>query len=289
RLLFPRAADAVLVAGEAKAPPSALESKTAGESESHSSFARLGARRSWSLGVVSRDAKPSVDLAKAIATLVTKPAFASSFKKLMRDRFSLKVAVKPLTDKALPKGAFAQTYDWTVSQRDDYYGPVMVEEASKTAKPDPKAKPKPKPAPAKEKVVARFRIEDVIVTEGGRTFVAYSQNEATETLLARLNDAIKGTSKSPWSQRDGFAAFADTSAASGALIAIDGLTRLVATDPGRATIFLSELPEGGRGTFSLATSALKNGAGGTSTTSSFLSRDALRGAFEVVRLLDRWF
>ena len=290
RLLFPRAADAVAVAGEAKPEATTGESNVAAMTDTSSTAARLGNRRSWSLGIVQRDAKPSIDLAKAVAALVTKPSFAATIKKLMRDRGSFKIGVKPLTDKQLPKGAFAQTYDCTLSMLE--YAPYVVAEApvasSGTPKPKPKAKPAPKEPKEKEKVVAHFRIDDVIAFDAGRTFVAWSQNEGPAPLIARLNDAMKGTSKDPWSARDGFSAFADTSAASGALIAIDGLARFIASNPARATSWLADLPSGGRGTFSLMTTSAKAGAGGTSTTSSFLSRDALMGTLELFRLADHY-
>ena len=288
RLLFPRAADTVAVAGESKAQATTGEAKVAEMTELPSATARLGNRRSWSLGIVQRDAKPSIDLAKAIAALVTKPSFASTVKKLMHDRAAIKIGVKPLTDKQLPKGAFGQTYDCSISMLETYAPTVVVVEApgGSTSKPPPK--PKAKPAAPKEKSVVHFRIDDVIAFDGGRTFVAWSQNEGSDALIARLVDAIKGTSKDPWSQRDGFAAFADTSAASGALIAIDGLAHLVATNPVRANTWLADLPDGGRGTFSLTTTSTKAGAGGTSTTSSYLSRDALLGALELFRMADRY-
>ena len=298
RLLFPRATDAVAVAGDATAQPSTVDGKSGPLSDPPSSIARLGGRRSWSLGIVQRDAKPSIDLAKGIAALVTRTSFAGTLKKLTRDRFSLKIGVKALADKLMPKGAFGQTYDCSVSMREDR-GPVVVETtaipsgtSTPTPTPTPTAKPKPKPkaeAPPKETVVARFRIDDVIVADAGRTFVAWSQNEGPEPLLVRLNEAIKGSSKAPWSQRDGFAAFADTSAASGAIVAVDGLARILSSDAAGVTGWLSELPQGGRGTFSLATTSTKNGGAGSSTTSSFLSRDALVGTFELFRMLDRVF
>ena len=258
RMMFPRSADAVVLAGA----PAASGDATAASDLYGPIGSMLGvmAHPSWTISATDHDAKGDVDLAKAIGALLMRPSFTSMLTALTDGRIALKVTSKAATSKDLPKGAFDQALDVTVSAADD-----VVEESS--------GKPKSKP---KMKVVSHFATEQIVIPEGTtRSWVGWSQNGPDGDLLARMKIAMSGSAPAPLSASPGFDFLTKANASSGAIITIDGMVRMLAPKPKDATDVLGKLPDGGKGALAARTSSTRAGSGGTTEISLMLPRDLL--------------
>ena len=277
RLTALRAADTALVIGEPKGAQSTAGGAIADRWEMSGYLASVARRGWWSIAAAERDSKGAIELGKAIAAMVSKPSFATTLEAITDKSWSIKITTKNVNGTELPKGSFDQTYDVTLIERD-------------ATKPSPGVKSGP--AKPKETVLAHFVGEELVVPEGAtRTWSCWAQNGAPGELLARVKDAVAGTTKHPLTQREGFDFLsAKGSVSSGVFAAIDGLVRAFAPTAQGASDVLSALPDAGRSASTLRTVATRNGGGGSLDVSMFVPRDAIAAiATDGVSLFGRIF
>jgi len=251
RLSFMHSVDSAMVTGPGPKP---VEPEKAGEHRIDRQIAHGLTRTSWSIGAAEREAKPMIDAAKAFSAMVTRPSFTSLVSSFFRDDVSFKITSKPLKSKAIPKDAFATSYEVAAFGIDK----------------DDKGKIK------KETPLAKLLAEQVIAPSGTRTYSAWGQNLPEGDLLSRLKGAMDGTGVQ-LSATSGFDFVTKGTPAFGMVVALDGMARSLVmsrTNKG-ADEWLPKLPDQGKSTFALKSSAVKAGNGGNVEIAAAIPRDLI--------------
>lgn len=272
RLMFPKAADSLVVYGRgddklAAAKPKAAPAKAKGDKpgEKHDGESKLEqlreglARPTWSLTAIERPVDQSIELSKSWAALATKPALAGVIKQVSEETVDLKVTTKLMPAKelkALPKGSFGQTYDITAT--------VFA-----------KAKDKKR---GKERGKIHFVVEEMLVPDGGRVWAAMGTNLAQGELSRRVLDGIAGKGTTA-SSLPGYAAFTAGTPSFGMMIRLGEFVREMLPPKGteKAEEILGQLPDKGNSVLSIRSSATRAGAGGTAQIVVQLPRDLFAG------------
>jgi len=223
KAMFPAAADTTFVSGrtgKVELPEGAPAPYGLGKMFAHSFLSKT-----FSVSSVERDTKAPIALAKAVAAWAQKPSFAQTYKLLTSEKMTVKVAVKPITNKELPKGSFAQRFDLALG---------IV---------DPDAKDKKK---AKETPAAKLSFDTIIVPDGAsRSWVGMGQNLGDGELWAKLKGAMSGAPTSPLSAIPGYEFATKGTPSAGMLMTVDGTVKTLDTKGKKGNEFLSMLPDGG--------------------------------------------
>ncbi len=262
KTLFPAAADTTFVsgyAGKVELPANTPPARGIGKP-----LAQAFLSKTFSVSTVERDTKASIALGKALAAWAVKPSFAQTYRTLTGERMTVKVAVKPITAKGLPKGSFGQHFDLDLG---------VVEQSETTeAKGGKKAKPK-------EASVAKLGFDSIIVPEGtSRSWVGFSQNLGDGELWKKLQGAMSGTTNAPLSSIPGYEFATSGTPTGGALMTVDATVKSFDTKGAKANELLSKLPDGGHSALSWRITPSKPPKS-TTEVAAFIPRDLISGIF----------
>jgi hypothetical protein len=220
-------------------------------------------RPDWSIAEVERDAKPTRDLIKAFAAVVTSASFADTLKKLTDGEYGLKVTSKASTPKGL-KDATAQTFDVTLTTTQS-----SVEVA--TVPTDPSGKPvKPAPAPKpKETTLFHLTGESIVVAAASRSWTAWGWSTKESDLVARLQHTMAGDAPATIGQRATFDFLLAPNASSGAWVDLSS----AATSFGSKNA--ASAASSDTDAMAWRVSAQKSGPGGTATVELMITDEAI--------------
>jgi hypothetical protein len=271
RLMFPKAADSVVVYGRGDDKPAvagakakAAPAKAKGDKAPHDDESKLEqmreglARPTWSLSAIDRPLDQSIELSKSWSAFAAKPTIPGVIKQLSKDAVDFKVTPKAMPAKELkdlPKGSFGQTYDVTAT--------VFVVKDKKRGK---------------ERGKVHFVVQELIVPDGQHVWSAIGNNLAQGELSRRVLDGIAGKGTTA-SSLPGFAAFTAGTPSFGMMIRLGEFVREVLPPKGtqQAEEVLGQLPDKGNSVLSIRSSATRAGAGGTAQVVMLLPRDLFAG------------
>jgi hypothetical protein len=283
RLLFPHVVDSVGVMGTPKGPTVVTsEADLWGDAKEVARFLKKSA---FTISEADRDAKPSLDLAAAIAAFASKPGFAAMLKGLTNDKLSIKVTTKPITSKSLPKGSFGEAYELQLFDLRKKSDPVeVVAPGQPPPPPPPPTVKKPTTEKPKDTLLGKLTACNFVIPDGPRTWVGWSKNEPSEDALARLLSAVKGNSPLTLAQGSpaGYAFMTAQNASSASIFTLEGFARSLVPDPDDLAQFLSKLPDGGSAPLGTRTTATKVGSGGTAELAALLPRDVVALVGELI-------
>ncbi len=254
--LFPAAADMAFVSGNmGRVELPANAPKAYGFARS---FSEAFLSKTYSVSVVERDAKPSIALAKSLAAWLVRPSVVETYRKLTKDRMTAKITVKPLTNKDLPKGAFAQRYELEL-------GVLPTDEPKKGAKP-------------KVDWINKLSTESIIVPEGStRSFVGFGQNLGDGDLWKKVQTAMTG-SGTAMSAAPGYPFVTEGNPVTAMLMTVDGTVRSFDKKGKFSNEALPKLPDQGKSAFAWRVSASKPPKAQAELT-AHIPRDAIAAVY----------
>jgi len=264
KLAFPASADTAYVGGNL-----GRVEWPEGAPKPYGDFARFGSSamlsKNWSISVVERDPKIPIALAKAFFAWAQKPSFADTYRALTKDRLAIKVTSKPIANKDLPKGSFAQ------------HGEIELSVPEKSAE-APKAKGKPAPKATKATALVKLVSDTIVAPDGnGRAWIGFAQNLPEGDLWKRLSGAMAGTGGGLLGGKPGFDFVVAGTPTSGGLLAIDGFAHTFVHSR-KTDDLIAKLPDQGKGAFAWRLTPSKPPKS-TAEFSLLVPRDAIAAAY----------
>ena len=172
---------------------------------------------------------------------------------------TVKVAVKQITNKELPKGSFAQHFDLALGVLDQ--GDV-----------------KDKKKAAKETPAAKLTFDSIIVPDGARSWVGFGQNLGDSELWKKLQGAMSGSTSGALSTLPGFEAATTGTPTAGMMMTVDGTVRVLDTKGKHTNEMLSSLPDGGHSALAWRITPSKPPKA-VSEIAALIPRDVVSGVF----------